>query len=153
MIDATRDLFALRLRAMLWVEKALVEELPLLAERVRAVDLRAAIERHLLETRNHVRTLERLVDGPPEESGALLGLKAELDLLQAVAGSEDLAVTAALAQIEHLELAAYAWLIATANALGEEEIAVQLQEILEQEEFALELVEQTTVKLLAASVG
>jgi ferritin-like metal-binding protein YciE len=54
-----------------------------------------------------------------------------------------------IAQGEHLEIAAYTWLRSTANALGEEDMALRLQEILEQEEYALELAEKALAKNLA----
>jgi ferritin-like metal-binding protein YciE len=162
-IETPHELFAHRLRTMLWVEQRLADDiLPELYEHVHAIDLKYGIERHLLETQHHVRTLQRVLHllgggAQPEESPALLGLKAEHDALLKVVDGErqdvvDLLHAGAVVQGEHLEIAAYESLIATANALGEEEIALQLQEILEQEEFALELAHQATAKLLAEQV-
>jgi len=134
------ELFALRLRTMLWVEQTLADDvLPRLAEQA-PTELRAAIERHLVETRGQARTLERLADGPPVESPALLGVLAECEPLGDVA----LAAT----MVDQLEIAAYEWLVATANALGREDVALQLEELLEQERFALELAEQAHARLL-----
>jgi ferritin-like metal-binding protein YciE len=110
------------------------------------------LERHLVETERHARTLERLVDGPPEEGAALVGLKAEHDLAAAAVGLDDLAILAAAAQVEHYEIAAYEWLVAAAEARGEHDAALQLEEILEQEQFALELGEQALARLLAVRV-
>ena len=39
-----------------------------------------------------------------------------------------------------------------ANALGEEDVGIRLQEILEQEQYALELAEKATAKILAETV-
>jgi ferritin-like metal-binding protein YciE len=163
MIETPHDLFAHRLRTMLWVEQQLAEQiLPELYEHVHAVDLKLGLERHLVETGRHVRTLQRILhllggSAKPEESAALLGLKAEHDaLLKAIDEKRqdvvDLLHAQVVAQSEHLEIAAYESLVATANALGEEEIALQLQEVLEQEEFALELAEKALAKLLAEQV-
>jgi ferritin-like metal-binding protein YciE len=144
--------FTTRLHQMLWVEQTLADEiLPLLYERIQAVGLKYGVERHQRETKQHVmavRTCLNLVgerqDG--SESPALLGLREEL-------GQSDLELADFLAKSEHLEIAAYTWLRSTANALGEADVARHLTEVLEQEQYALELVEQETAKLLAESVA
>jgi len=147
------DLFALRLRTMLWVEQTLAGRiLPALLESAVDAGVVRGLERHLVETERHARTLERLVDGPPEESAALVGLKAEHDLAAAAVGLDDLTILAAAARVEHYEIAAYEWLVAAAEARGEHDVALQLEEILEQEQFALELGEQALARLLALRV-
>jgi ferritin-like metal-binding protein YciE len=162
-IRTPHELFAHRLRTMLWVEKSLADEiLPLVHEHVHAIDLKVAIEHHIFETREHVQTLERALfllraGAAPEESPALLGLKAEHDALMKLVDQDrddvvDLMHVEVLAASEHLELAAYELLVATANALGQEEIATMLQGIREQEEHALEIVTRVGVKRLAEKV-
>jgi len=157
------ELFAHRLRTMLWVEQRLAGEiLPLLYDHVHAVDLKLGIERHIVETQAHARTLQSALhllgtSEQPEESPALLGLEAEHDALMEAVDQEredvvDLMHADVLAQGEHQEIAAYESLVATAHALGEEEIALMLQEILEQEEYALELATKAATKLLAEKV-
>jgi ferritin-like metal-binding protein YciE len=163
MLRTPHELFAHRLRTMLWVEERLAEEiLPTIYEHVHSVDLKYGIEKHLFETRQHVRSLERALyllgeTAHPAESAALLGLKAEHDDLMKLVDLEredvvDLMHVDVLAGGEHLELAAYESLVATAHALGEEEIALMLEEIREQEEHALEVVTRAGVKLLAERV-
>jgi ferritin-like metal-binding protein YciE len=163
MLRTPHELFAHRLRTMLWVEQRLADEiLPTIYDHVHSIDLKYGIERHLFETQHHVRTLERvlhLLGGPSaaEESPALLGLKAEHDELMKLVDQErsdvvDLMHVDVLAAGEHHELAAYESLVATAHALGEDEIALQLEEIREQEEHALEVVTRAGVKLLAEKV-
>jgi ferritin-like metal-binding protein YciE len=137
---------------MLWVEQTLANEvLPLVYERVDGVGLKYGVERHQLETKQHVmtvRTCLNLIGERQEgiESPALLGLREEL-------GETDLELADFLAKSEHLEIAAYTWLRSAANALGEEDIAMRLTEVLEQEQYALELVEKETAKLLAENVA
>jgi ferritin-like metal-binding protein YciE len=58
-----------------------------------------------------------------------------------------------LAKVEHLEIAAYTWLRSAANALGEEDVGMRLTEVVEQEQYALELVQKETAKLLAENVA
>ena len=137
---------------MLFVEQTLADEiLPLVHERVHAVGLKDGVERHRGETKQHVMTVRSCLNLIGErqdgiESPALLGLREEL-------GESDLELADFLSKGEHLEIAAYTWLRSTANALGEEDIAMRLTEILEQEQYALELVQKETAKLLAETVS
>jgi ferritin-like metal-binding protein YciE len=146
------EAFTRRLHQMLWVERMLADEiLPLVYERVHATDLKYSVERHQAETKQHVMTVRTCLDRLGErqdgiESPALLGLRQEL-------GESDLELADFLAKGEHLEIAAYTWLRSTANALGEEDLAMRLTEVLEQEQYALELVEKATSKLLAERVA
>ena len=144
--------FIRRLHQMLWVERTLADEvLPLVYERVHAVGLKYGVERHQRETKQHVmtaRTCLNLIGERQEgiESAAFLGLQQELE-------EGDLELADFLAKCEHLEIAAYTWLRSTAYALGEGDVAMHLTEVLEQEQYALELVEKETAKLLAESVA
>lgn len=137
---------------MLWVEQTLADEiLPLVYERVHAVGLKYGVERHQGETKQHVMTVRTCLNLIGErqdgsESAALLGLREEL-------GEGDLELADFLAKAEHLEIAAYTWLRSTANALGEADVAMHLTEVLEQEQYALELVQKETAKLLAEHVA
>jgi ferritin-like metal-binding protein YciE len=137
---------------MLWVEQTLADEiLPLVYERVHAVGLKYGVERHQTETKQHVmivRTCLNLIGERQDgiASQALLGLQQEL-------GESDLELADLLAKGEHLEIAAYTWLRSVAYALGEEDIAIRLTEVLEQEEYALELVQKETAKILAETVS
>jgi ferritin-like metal-binding protein YciE len=141
------DSFVARLQRMLWIEEWLAHELlPNLLQQVTSNDLQYGIERHLLETKQHaltVRTILTLLGEPhdPLPSEALPLLVGEIA-----------EVTDLLAHLEHLEIAGYTQLRSTANALGEDDIGTRLTEILEQEEYALELVHKATAKLLAERV-
>jgi ferritin-like metal-binding protein YciE len=152
-IRTQAELFEYRLRMMLWIEQALAEEiLPALHQRVHAAQLKRGLERHLFETEGHVKTLRRLAGDDAIESAALVGLKTDLDLVAAEIDAHDvsdLAHAAAIAQAEHLEIAAYESLAAAAAALGDEETALELREILEQEQLALEEVAHAQLELLA----
>jgi ferritin-like metal-binding protein YciE len=156
-IRTLQELFEHRLRTMLWIEQTLATELlPALRERVHAPQLKRGLERHLLETEGHVEVLRRLAGNHGVESAALVGVKTDLDLLAAEIDSPvaaDLAHAAAMAQTEHLEIAAYESLAAAAAALGDEETALELREILEQEQYALEEVERAQLELLAVEEG
>jgi ferritin-like metal-binding protein YciE len=136
---------------MLWVEQTLADEiLPLVSERAHAIDLKEAVERHRRETKQHVMTVRTCLNLLGErqegiESQALLGLREEL-------GETDLELADFLGKAEQLEIAAYRWLRSFANALGQENIGIRLTEVLEQEEYAFELVQNATAKILAETV-
>ena len=158
-----RGLFALRLRQMLWVELQLFEKvLPELRRQAHATDLQRALERHLLETEEHVVAVREIlhelrVPAEPEESPAFQGLVLEHEQLvkRVSEGGEllgDLAHAQAATATEHLEMAAYRLLAGLAETLGEETVAIRLREVMEQEELALEQVERAVAKLLAETV-
>jgi ferritin-like metal-binding protein YciE len=145
------DAFLERMHQMLWVEQTLADEiLPLVSERAHAIDLKEAVERHRRETKQHVMTVRTCLNLLGErqegiESQALLGLREEL-------GETDLELADFLGKAEQLEIAAYRWLRSFANALGQEDIGIRLTEVLEQEEYAFELVQNATAKILAETV-
>ena len=143
------DWFAERLQRMLWIEETLAHEvLPLLLEHAEGNDLRYGLERHRLETKEHalgVRVaLEKLGAHPLPEPTP------ELPVPDLEHG--DLGIVETIMKTEHLEIAAYTLLRSAANALGDDEIALRLQEVLEQEQYALELAEKALAKLLAELV-
>jgi ferritin-like metal-binding protein YciE len=163
MIRTPHELFVHRLQTMLWVEETLANEiLPMLRDHVHGTGLLYGLERHEPETRQHALTVRGILHligerGEPSKSPALLGLKAEHDeLMKAIDldrhAVSDLMHAGVIAQSEHLEIAAYTELRSLANALGQEDLALRLQEILEQEQHALELVEKELAKLLAEEV-
>jgi ferritin-like metal-binding protein YciE len=164
-IHDARGLLLQQLRTALRVELTLADEtLPGVLDGVRSADLLQCVERHLDETREQARALRALLTHleepatPAEESPALAALTAERDaLLRALPAEDDtlgdLVHAAALAQVEHHELAAYTSLVHLAQALGlGHEVVTPLRELLEQEAHALEQVEHAVVKLLAEKI-
>jgi ferritin-like metal-binding protein YciE len=162
-LTSPRELLAACLRQMLWIERRLAYDvLPRLREQAHAPDLRAGFDRHLLETESHVSTVRDVlgdlqVPAEPEESPSFRGLEAEHEqLVGRVAQGDpvltDLAHAVAALATEHLELATYESLVGLAEALGEEEVAIRLREVMEHEEIALEQVERGMAKLLAEKV-
>lgn len=142
------ELLVDRLRRVLWVEERLHDEvLPAALERARATDLRDGIERHLVETRQHALTVRTILNLLGEQQRAV-----EEPAFHAELGGTDLELCELLVRTEHLEIASYTFLRSLANALGEEDVGVRLTEILEQEEYALELVQKATAKILAETV-
>ena len=148
---------------MLWIERQLAGNvLPRLREQSHAPDLRASFDRHLVETKAHAATVRDVlgdlrVSAEPEEDPGFRGLVAEHEQLVGRVAEDDhlltdLAHAVAALATEHLELATYESLVSLAESLGEDEVAIRLREVMEQEEIALEKVESAMAKLLAEKV-
>lgn len=163
LLTSPTELFAARLRQMLWVELQLSEEvLPELCEQAHAIYLQSAFQRHLLETERHatcLRTIlyERAVPAEPEESPAFRGLVQEHEQLVEQLPQDDpllrdLAHAHAAAMTELLEVAAYKSLTSLAETLGERAIAILLREVMEQEKLAFEEFERATARLSSQTV-
>ena len=134
-----RELFHTELEAQLALEQRLLDEvLPELRERARSVDLRDALDHHILETEEHVANLKRVV-------ALTTGLED--------AETDDLAVLAEILRTEHVEIGTYRFLAQTALALGVDDEAVRLLRLnMEQDAYALEQAEHTLAKVLAEKV-
>ena len=133
------ELFRTELEAQLALEQRLLDEvLPALRERARSVDLRDALDHHILETEEHVANLKRV---------------AALTTGGGDAETEDIAALAEILRTEHVEIGAYQFLVHTALALGLDDEAVRLLRLnMEQDAHALEQAEHTLAKVLAERV-
>ena len=133
------ELFRTELEAQLALEhRQLDEELPELRERAHSVDLRDALDHHIVETEEHVANLKRVV-------AFTMGAED--------ADTEDLAALAEILRTEHVEIGAYQFLVQTALALGLDDEPVRLLRLnMEQDAYALEQAEHTLAKVLAEKV-
>jgi ferritin-like metal-binding protein YciE len=142
------DWLVARLQRLLWIEETLAREvIPLLLEHAARTDLRDGLERHRRETKEHALAVRAILDR--------LGRRADPQPVALPApdlDAGDLGIVEAVVQVEHLEIAAYTLLRSVANALGEAEIGLRLQEVLDQERYALELAETAAATLLAELV-
>lgn len=138
------DLFVHQLQDMYYAEKRIVGVLPEMIAKSTSSTLRAALDSHLAETRNHVRRLEQVFQmhgATPAsvECPAINGIVKEAD---AVAGDIadktvlDAALIANGQAVEHYEIARYGTLIAWAKTLGRSDCAQILEETLAEEKAA-----------------
>lgn len=132
------DLFTHELEALLELEQRLLDEvLPGLRERAQAVELRAALDRHQLQTKEHVANLRRVraLAGTTELRGG------------------DYEILAEILRVEHRELAAYELLVRMALALDVDGDAVRLLRLnMEQDAYAVEEADHALTELLAEKV-
>jgi ferritin-like metal-binding protein YciE len=155
-ITEPRQLFVNELKAMLYVEQRLADDvLPELADEITNQEFKQNVRHHLDETRQHVANLERVFELLGEEpkadkSHAVDGLVAQHDkVVKNIESNElrDIFDASAAAKTEHLEIAAYESLITTAESLGDSEIVTLLEENLDQEKHTLKEVEKVSERL------
>jgi ferritin-like metal-binding protein YciE len=151
-----RELFLHELGDLLYVEKTLYKELPKLAQEATDEELSGAFEAHREETKQHAANLEQvfeLIGEAPkaEQCPGIDGIKSEHDefIKDEKPSPEvcDLFLTGAGARAEHYEIAAYTGLITMAQAMGESDAVVLLQENLKQEKAALDKLEKAATRL------
>lgn len=139
-----RELFEDGLKDIYWAEKALTKALPKMAKNATSEELVSALNEHLEVTNSQVQRVEQVFE--------LIGKKAQAKKCDAMEGlvkegegiieeSEpgpvrDAGIIAACQKVEHYEIATYGTLATWARALGEEEAAGILHEIMEEEKEA-----------------
>ena len=155
-MEDPRELFLHELGDLLYVEKTLIRALPKLAQEASDDGLRAGFEAHLEETKQHAANLEQVFEAIGEKPKAekcpgIDGIKTEHDdFMSEEKPSPEVAnlfLTGAGSRTEHYEIAAYTGLITMAQAMGESDAVVLLQENLAQEKAALEKLEKAATRL------
>ena len=159
-IAEPRELFLNELKAMLYVEQKLADEvLPQLATEITDTDFKQNVREHTDETKRHVGNLERIFELLGEEpkadkSHAVDGLVAQHEKVAKNIDSNrllDIFDAGAAAKTEHLEIAAYESMITNAESLGESEVVSLLEENLDEEKNALKKVKKVSEQLAKES--
>jgi ferritin-like metal-binding protein YciE len=132
-VDEVRDLYD--------CEQQLIKALPKMATAANSEELRAGFEKHLEQTKEHSRRLERILEGLGEpvrgkKCKGMQGIVAEGSevISEGFRGAVmDSALIAAAQRVEHYEIAAYGSVHAFATVLGEDEAAALLVKTLQEE--------------------
>ncbi len=160
-LETLRDLLIHELKDLYSAEKQLVKALPKVAKAATNPDLKAGVEKHLEETKEHVNRLEQIfeqlgtsnrgpkckgMEGLIEESATLIEDEPDPEVLDAglICGSQ---------KIEHYEIAGDGGARAFAELLGEEDVMETLQQTLDEEKTTDEKLTElalTAVNLSAA---
>jgi ferritin-like metal-binding protein YciE len=148
-ITTPRELFLHELGDILYVEEKLAQEvLPQLISETQHAEFRRGLEKHLNQTRTHVKNVKQVFEAlgetpETEECIGFEGLKREKEKMTSEIADSliDSVNTGAAARTEHYEIAAYTGLIEMARALGEQDVVSILDENLKQEKEALRQVE------------
>ena len=135
------DLFVDTLKDIYFAEKHILKALPKMAKAAHSNELRAAFEKHEMQTEGQVERLEKifdLIDKPArgKTCDAILGILDEgKEIMTEYKGTEalDAGLLAAAQAVEHYEISRYGTLKAWALKLGMKE-AVQLLDATLQEE-------------------
>jgi ferritin-like metal-binding protein YciE len=136
------DLFHDTLKDIYFAEKKILTALPKMAKAVRSGELKAAFEKHKVETEGQVQRLEQvfeLIEEKPQAKtcDAILGIVKEGDeIMTKYKGSPalDAGLLAAAQAVEHYEISRYGTLRTWAEELGHDKAVKLLQETLDQEE-------------------
>jgi ferritin-like metal-binding protein YciE len=152
MMDSFDKLYIDQLKDIYNAEKQLVRTLPRIAKASTSPELRSAIEDHLEKTKTHVERLEEIFEemgqraagktckamqGLLEEGNEILEEKEEMDPKVVDAG-----IIMAAQKVEHYEIATYGSLRTLAQLKGDERAVELLQETLDEEKEADQLLTQ-----------
>jgi ferritin-like metal-binding protein YciE len=143
-IKSLDDLFVHTLQDLYYAEQQITKALPKMISKTTAPELKQALEKHLGETKNHLKRLEQVfqlhgetakavncpaIDGILEEADQILGDAKDQDVIDAAAAG-------AAQAVEHYEIARYGTLIAWARELGRSDCASVLEPTLAEEKAA-----------------
>ena len=154
-IASPRELFLHELGDILYVERELADKtLPKLIGEVQDVEFKQGLEKHLDQTRQHVKNVEQVFRSLDEEPKAepclgFEGLRKEHDKLMEETSPSlvDLVDLGAAVRTENYEIAAYEGLRRMAKALGEEKAVGLLDDNLQQEKETLREVEKIATRV------
>jgi len=146
-LQSLEDVLQDQVKDLLSAEQQLIEALPKVSAASSSKELKKAFDTHLEETKGHLERLEQVttilgMDDSPKTCKAMKGLIAEGDEVIKESGdpvAKDAAIIAAAQRIEHYEIAAYGTARTLAGELGHGEAQKLLDETLDEESAADEL--------------
>lgn len=149
-MESLKELYVDELKDLYSAEKQLVKALPKMAKNATNPELQEAFTQHLEETEGHVERLEQIFEMLGERAGGkkckgMEGLIEEAkELLEEDAAEEvlDAGLISKAQHVEHYEIAGYGTVRTYARQLGLDEQAELLQQTLEEESNANELLTQ-----------
>lgn len=156
-----RDLFIDELKDIYWAEKELTAALPKMIRNAASKELVNALQGHLNETKEQITRLERVfssvgVKVEAKKCEAIVGLIKEAEEIIDGTGEgavRDAGIILGGQKIEHYEIATYGALLSFAKILGENKAAELLEETLNEEKEAddmLSEIAESSVYLEAA---
>jgi ferritin-like metal-binding protein YciE len=146
------EFFKDEIKDIYWAEKHLVKTLPKMAKAATSTELKEAFTNHLEETKVHVERLEQvfeLLEEKPQakKCEAMEGITKEGDGIveetEAGTSTRDVGLILAGQKVEHYEISTYGGLAQLARNLGRDDVAELLEQTLEEEKTADQLL--TTV--------
>jgi ferritin-like metal-binding protein YciE len=140
-LDTLQKLYTNELRDLYNAEHQLLKALPKMAKAASSEELKAAFEKHLEQTKSHVKRLEEVfkeLDEKPKGKTcrAMKGLIEEGSEILQEEGDEsilDAGIIVAAQKVEHYEIAGYGSVRTFAHLLGQNKAAELLQTTLDEE--------------------
>lgn len=157
-LASLNDVFDEQIVDLYSAENQLVEALPKMASAATDGKLQDAIQHHLEETREHVQRLQQIkqdlgINGS-EECKGMAGLIQEGEHVLGEPGTgpaKDAAIIAAAQRVEHYEIAAYGTARTLADELGHEDAKKLLNQTLDEESTADDLLNKIATGGLLSS--
>jgi len=149
-----RELFVEELKDIYWAEKHLTKALPKMRKAATSEELASAFEEHLAVTQGQIERVEEVFEmlgmaARAKKCEAMEGLVREAqDIMEELPKGSmviDAGLIIAAQKVEHYEIAAYGSLVQLAKTMGENEIADLLQETLDEEKEADQLLTELAV--------
>src|SRR5215217_1313611 len=149
-----KELFVEELKDIYWAEKHLTKALPKMKKAATSEELATAFEDHLVVTEKQIARVEQvfeILDMTPraKKCEAMDGLVKEaqnvIEDLPKGSAVIDAGLIIAGQKVEHYEIAAYGSLVQLAKTMGENEIADLLQQTLDEEKQADQLLTELAV--------
>jgi ferritin-like metal-binding protein YciE len=146
-LDTLQKLYTDELRDLYNAENQLLKALPKMAKAASSADLKGAFEKHLEQTKGHVKRLEQVFEELDEKPKgktcrAMKGLIEEGSEILEQDGEEsirDAGIIVAAQKVEHYEIAGYGSARTFAHLLGQNKAAELLQATLDEESETNEL--------------
>jgi ferritin-like metal-binding protein YciE len=146
-LETLKELYVSELRDLYNAENQLVKALPKMAKGASSDELKEAFEKHLEQTKGHVQRLEEVFEELGEKTKgktcqAMKGLIEEGSEILKADGEDsviDAGIIVAAQKVEHYEIAGYGSVRTFAQLLGQDKSAELLQETLDEESEANEL--------------
>ena len=140
-LSTLKDLYIHELKDLYSAEKQLVAALPKMAKAASSEDLKAAFESHLIETKEHVNRLVRVLEmvGAGTRGPKCKGMEGAIEegksMIEEEADPEvkDAGLIAAAQRVEHYEMAGYGCVRTYAKLLGYDDAVAILQTTLDEE--------------------
>lgn len=149
-----KELFLDELKDIYWAEKHLTKALPKMQKGSTSEELANAFADHLTATEGHIERVEQVFDmldmpARAKKCEAMSGLVEEaqslMEELPKGTAVRDAGLIIAAQKVEHYEIAAYGSLVQLAKTMGENEIADLLQQTLDEEKEADQLLTELAV--------
>jgi ferritin-like metal-binding protein YciE len=154
--DATllQELFIEELKDIYWAEKHLLKTLPKMRKAATSDELASAFEQHLAVTENQIARLEEVFDmmdmaARAKKCEAMEGLVKEcqqmIEDMPKGTAARDAGLIISAQKVEHYEIASYGSLVQLARTMGRDEVANILEETLEEEKEADQLLTELAI--------